>query len=87
MQVRKPPTGRKICPVTKSNTSNSVLSPTYSQLTAPNDKEQKAPMMVVATVTIVAPVLRDRCSSSLKNDVLTSCKEIREVNAARLSRE
>ena len=87
MQVRKPPTGRKICPVTKSNTSNRVLSPTYSQLTAPNDKEQKAPMMVVATVTIVAPVLRDRCNSSLKNDVLTSCKEIREVNAARLSRE
>ena len=75
--------GRKICPVTKSNQSNSVfpknvmLSPT-----APSDNEQNAPMTAVAMVTMSAAFFRVIINSSWKNAVDTSCSDISEVRAA-----
>ena len=64
IQVRKPPTGRKICPVTKSKTSNNGLPPISKPLQSPRDSEQTAPMREQATVTITAPFFREICNSS-----------------------
>ena len=80
--VRNPPNGRKICPVTKSNNENRFIEPTDRKSQSPNDSEQKAPMMEHVTVTMVAALLRVRCNSSWKKAVLTSCRDISDVNAA-----
>ena len=63
-QVKKPPRGRNICPVTKSKTSNNGFPAISSPLPWPHDQEQTAPMTVHTTVTIMAPFLREMCISS-----------------------
>ena len=84
MQVRNPTIGRNICPVMKSNQSKSVSPRNVSVVsTAPNDSEQMAPMMAVATVTMSAAFLREMSSSSWKKAVDTSCSDISDVRAAR----
>ena len=82
IQVRKPTIGRNICPVMKSNQSNSDLPAIVSPSTAPNDNEQKAPIIDVAMVTINAAFFRLTFISSWTKAVLTSCSDIREVRAA-----
>src|SRR3712207_5644829 len=62
--VNKPPTGRKICPVTKSNQSNKDLPPKLRKSTAPSDSEQNAPIIQVVTVTMTAPRFLEIWSSS-----------------------
>ena len=80
--VRKPTTGRNICPVMKSKQSNSDLPNNDSPSAAPNDREQKAPMMAVLTVTMAAAFLRLMCISSWKKAVDTSCSDMSDVSAA-----
>ena len=82
MQVRNPTTGRNTCPVKKSNQSNNVRPKNDRPSTAPNDNEQKAPMIQVEMVTISAAFLRVTTNSSCKNAVETSCSEISDVSAA-----
>ena len=86
-QVKKPPKGRNICPVTKSKTSNMVLLPMDKNFQSPNDMEQNAPMTHTATEMNKAARLREIFISSQRNAVLTSCSEISEVNAAKESKE
>ena len=75
-QVRKPPMGNMICPVTKSNTSKRSFPQMLNPGTAPNDSEQSAPITLHDTVTMSAPALREIFSSSKKKAVLTSCSEM-----------
>ena len=72
IQVRKPPIGKKICPVTKSKTSNNGFPKKDKPLQFPNDNEQIEPITKVEIVTINAPFLRLICNSSYKKAVLTS---------------
>ena len=86
MQVRNPPTGRKIWPVTKSKMSNSVYPAMLKPLIAPNESEQNAPIVSVPAVTMVAAFLRVMWNSSKKKAVLTSCNEMSDVSAAKPKR-
>ena len=85
--VRKPPNGRNICPVTKSNMSNRLLSPIDRKFQSPNDNEQNTPMMPHVSVTIVAALPLVIRSSSCRNAVLTSCSDMSDVSAANASSE
>ena len=85
-QVKKPPNGRNIWPVTKSNTSNSLLPPTERKVQSPKDMEQKVPITQTAKEMNVAAFLREIFISSQRNAVLTSCNDIRDVNAAKESK-
>ena len=81
-QVKKLPTGRRICPVTKSKRLNNDFPNSCKSSHAPNDKEQNAPMTAQLNVTIIAARLRVRWNSSWINAVHTSCKEMSDVSAA-----
>jgi hypothetical protein len=53
--------------------------------TAPNDKEQRAPMTAVEMDTNRAAFFRVITNSSWKKAVLTSCNDISDVSAARVN--
>ena len=69
MQVSIPPTGRNICPVTKSNTSNSDMPAIVSASQPIKDSEQTAPINMQQLVTIIAARFRLICNSSWKKAV------------------
>ena len=72
MQVSIPPTGRNICPVTKSNTLNSDIPAIVSASQPTKDSEQTTPINMQQLVTIIAARFRLICNSSWKKAVLTS---------------
>ena len=53
-QVKSPPMGKNICPVTKSNMSKRLFPKNTSHSLSPSESEHRQPNTQHATVTIVA---------------------------------
>ena len=85
--VASAPTGISICAVRKSQKSSNVRPAIDKPLYAPHDKAHSIAMMQQTTVSIVAPIRREQCSSSWKKAVPISCIEILQTPSSHYSIE